>query len=700
MLEILAIAWLCNLNSKNAVSRGRKPGLFILLTILCWFGGEVIGGVIGAILELDIAILFLALGFGILGGVVSFLIAKNCKPGDYVPQEKKTASPKVMGITPQYCENCGAKLDEGSAFCYNCGAKVSMSQPTVQTVPEIHEHEEKTPHSCSKAPYLLGFSAMIMWCLLFGLHFIEGFPLMYDHNGSIMLAYTCLACAAYLIRKKGLQNVCGIILSVFFALSNVINPVMNMMNLKNINFFRFSDLGEYSGYGRGVLQTLLIIAAVYGTALLLQKLFENKGKDTNILFPVILTGAVLVVRSFFDIGTLFNAIINGYSSLILVILRSGFYVAATLLTVLFTLSYMEKLPNKGGKNRVLGIIWCVLCLIANDTNAVLGVVQTVTGETVTTSYAFMISIALMAAFIFLLAKGKYAFSLVVVFQVLYCINQWMRVVSMPFFDAFFLLSSFAPIANIFLTWLLVIREKKAVPQTVAAAAVPGKSSFEKNNIGARQETAAQKAVVNTVPEKRFFERDNMGTRQETMQQALAYWMGTRPGLKVKPPFALYDFSSAENAEKALLELPFIHKAADSGKLICDRIMTFGYYAVTENGVPNGEYEAIIEGTDLTLAEFRQAEAVFESYGGKRKNHAEPEATVRNNASVGDPSKVKYSETVKGNDGVSIYEVYTGPDKASAIAFLKGKIVTKSLYYVVVDTPEGSFGRDINGFYQE
>ena len=27
-------------------------------------------------------------------------------------------------------------------------------------------------------------------------------------------------------------------------------------------------------------------------------------------------------------------------------------------------------------------------------------------------------------------------------------------------------------------------------------------------------------------------------------------------------------------------------------------------------------------------------------------------------------------------------------------------LTQKMYYVVVDTPEGSFGRDINGLYQE
>ena len=41
-----------------------------------------------------------------------------------------------------------------------------------------------------------------------------------------------------------------------------------------------------------------------------------------------------------------------------------------------------------------------------------------------------------------------------------------------------------------------------------------------------------------------------------------------------------------------------------------------------------------------------------------------------------------------------YECYLANNKADAMAFLNKKTVEKSLYYIVVETPEGSFGRDI------
>ena len=62
--------------------------------------------------------------------------------------------------------------------------------------------------------------------------------------------------------------------------------------------------------------------------------------------------------------------------------------------------------------------------------------------------------------------------------------------------------------------------------------------------------------------------------------------------------------------------------------------------------------------------------------------------------------VRFSEFVRGKDNVSIFEVYNGPSRAAAVEFLNGRKVSRKFYYVIVDTPEGSFGRDLTGFYRE
>lgn len=205
------------------------------------------------------------------------------------------------------------------------------------------------------------------------------------------------------------------------------------------------------------------------------------------------------------------------------------------------------------------------------------------------------------------------------------------------------------------------------------------------------------AKKETTPAGTYTEADNVGTRQETMSQATAYWLYERPGLSRAPQFALFIMPSAQSARAALLELPFIHEASDSKKLICERIMAFGYYPVTYEGAPTGTCEALVSGMDLTLAEFNQAEAAFTKHGGKCKNSDAPDSSVKAPSGAANAKSVKYREKLVKNGAT--YEVYAAPNQASAVAFLKGKRVAQGQYYIFVDTPEGSFGRDINGIYQ-
>jgi hypothetical protein len=52
-----------------------------------------------------------------------------------------------------------------------------------------------------------------------------------------------------------------------------------------------------------------------------------------------------------------------------------------------------------------------------------------------------------------------------------------------------------------------------------------------------------------------------------------------------------------------------------------------------------------------------------------------------------------------SDGqVATYEAYRAIDKAQALAYLKAHPVTEEFYYLEVETPAGTFGRDINGIY--
>ena len=47
-----------------------------------------------------------------------------------------------------------------------------------------------------------------------------------------------------------------------------------------------------------------------------------------------------------------------------------------------------------------------------------------------------------------------------------------------------------------------------------------------------------------------------------------------------------------------------------------------------------------------------------------------------------------------------YRIYTAQNKASAKALLEENRVNKPFHYIIVETPEGNWGRDINGIYKE
>ena len=61
-------------------------------------------------------------------------------------------------------------------------------------------------------------------------------------------------------------------------------------------------------------------------------------------------------------------------------------------------------------------------------------------------------------------------------------------------------------------------------------------------------------------------------------------------------------------------------------------------------------------------------------------------------------KIVYLREDKADNNVWI--VYKAPTKADAIEFLNKQRIARPSYYVVVETPEGNFGKDKDGYYQE
>ena len=171
MLEVFAIISLCRVNKNNAIKHGRRPGGYIALTIILWVVLELIGTIIGLFLfngeySSYLAVLFCGLPCAALGGLISFLIAKNATQGNYVdpsmitrpvvtvgpngapvyqdpnvpaymyqqvpvqPVQPMQPMQPVMqqgaGAVPgmRYCRYCGAANSSTSRFCESCGQNI------------------------------------------------------------------------------------------------------------------------------------------------------------------------------------------------------------------------------------------------------------------------------------------------------------------------------------------------------------------------------------------------------------------------------------------------------------------------------------------------------------------------------------------------------------------------------------------------
>ena len=121
--------------------------------------------------------------------------------------------------------------------------------------------------------------------------------------------------------------------------------------------------------------------------------------------------------------------------------------------------------------------------------------------------------------------------------------------------------------------------------------------------------------------KSYVESDNMGTRIQDMKSYQGFLMQQ---FTSGAPFVQFTFETAEAATEALLKLPFIHRAADSNRLICSEPFSFGVY---RDEVPNdpefGKYNAIVAGKGFTLAMYNQMCSICKEAGASKYGGIEP-----------------------------------------------------------------------------
>ncbi|MGN0180098.1 MAG: SPFH domain-containing protein [Monoglobaceae bacterium] len=83
---------------------------------------------------------------GAVGGMVGGMMNEAMTTATN-PQNQSTPQPQVQ-LTQKFCDNCGAKLNEGADFCEECGAKVINSNKTCAGCGYVFERDSKFCPKC------------------------------------------------------------------------------------------------------------------------------------------------------------------------------------------------------------------------------------------------------------------------------------------------------------------------------------------------------------------------------------------------------------------------------------------------------------------------------------------------------------------------------------------------------------------------
>jgi len=214
-----------------------------------------------------------------------------------------------------------------------------------------------------------------------------------------------------------------------------------------------------------------------------------------------------------------------------------------------------------------------------------------------------------------------------------------------------------------------------------------------------------KSQVNDQGAKSYRELDNVGTRYETAERVKSYSFG-RDTQGLKWPYIYHYWLAAgdapaakSKATAAMLELPFIKIASDSGKLISTEIIDFGLWPTTRGDGSIGAWNVLIGGNSLTAEMYDAAILSFKKFNGHedRVSDQPQKKAASEQVALAASSSVEFVEELHPDPRVT-KRYYKASSKSAAITFLQAHPVTQKMYYIEVDTPEGRFGRDIDGFY--
>lgn len=207
------------------------------------------------------------------------------------------------------------------------------------------------------------------------------------------------------------------------------------------------------------------------------------------------------------------------------------------------------------------------------------------------------------------------------------------------------------------------------------------------------EDLSHKQQSNVNKDKNMNKDINVGTQYVSEEQATTAWMAQH--MNKDTPVIICRFPDYAQAKKAILSLSFIKEA--EGRLISKEVVDYGCYQIKD-----GRSEVMICGHGFKKSKFDEAkkkltEAGGEIYSEKSPKVSQPEKSPSTDTEV---TFVRKSSRELAKGIFATYMNYKAKSEEAALAFLNSKSVTQNLYYIVVDTPQGAYGKDINGVYKE
>ncbi len=269
------------------------------------------------------------------------------------------------------------------------------------------------------------------------------------------------------------------------------------------------------------------------------------------------------------------------------------------------------------------------------------------------------------------------------------------------------------------------RDERSLVEQSRANPKPEPKSIWRRMLGGRSQPpspASQTPAQPSMPGRKFSESDNVGTRYDTDESVQNFWT---PYILNRPqfPFIFYDMAEKKAAMDAMLSLPPIKLASDSGKLISTEVLQFGVYPKMARG-KIVSWGFLLAGDQITPELYKAAIASCEKFNGINPRVGDPpKAATKANPNANQPKpdsaavafereeKVDMLEqmrlrgiTISGAEAfppqIATKKYYRAPDKDAALAFLKQNLVNKQFYYLVVRTPVGVFCRDKDGIYEQ